>query len=432
MTLRLRRDNRVYFSVGSNRVNASKPIIAAVLMSLLAALALGGGSAPGAAFPGANGRIAYASSQGGDWDIYSMNADGGGKKRLTADPGNDTQPSFSADGRRIVFASDRSGNYDIYSMDADGGEVTRLTTDPGNDTQPSFSPDGTRIAFVSVRFGSWYTDLFLMNADGSGQTRLLSEGGVEEAPTFFPDGQRIAFVRTDQTHKNIFAVGVGGEGLAALTSTASDDRRPSFSPDGQRIAFASRRDGHFEIYTMSSGGGGVAKLTDKPASQMPAYSPDGRLIAFARGGSIFTMNAQGGDEARLTREPGGQAWPSWQPLPGPSGGPGGGRPTPGHGGSSGLRIGKPILDRRRGTAKLPVTVPAAGTLSLRGRRVKSPPRRSLAGAGTVRLLVKPKAGAARALARKGRAKVKVLVTYARKGGGTEARAKAFSLRKTRR
>lgn len=165
---------------------------------------------------------------------------------------------------------------------------------------------------------------------------------------------------------------------------------------------------------------------------MPAYSPDGRLIAFSRGGSIYTMNAGGGGETRLTNEPGSQAWPSWQPIPGATPGGHGASSPSGHGAGSRLRIGKPILDRRRGTAKLPVTVPAAGTLSLRGRLVKSPPRRTVAGARTVKLLVKPKAPTTRTLARKAKAKIKVLVTYARKGGGRETKAKAFSLRMKRR
>ena len=263
-----------------------------------------------------------------------------------------------------------------------------------------------------------------MNADGSNQTRIVSEGGIEETPTFSPDGQRIAFVRTAGPRKNLFAVGTDGGGLTALTHTGADDRQPSFSPNGQRIAFASRRDGKFDVYSMASSGGGATKLTDKPVSQMPAYSPDGQRIAFARGGSIFTMRANGGDEVRLTSEGGAQVWPTWQPLPG---GPGGGGTGEG-GASSKLRIGKPILDRRRGTAKLPVTVPGAGTLKLKGKGVK-PTQRSVGGTVTVKLLVKPKGGALRALAQKGKAKVKVLVTYARKGGDKETGAKTFTLRK---
>src|SRR6185436_20562504 len=107
------------------------------LLGALAVLAIGGGSATGSAFPGGNGRIAYASDQGGSWDVYSMNSDGSGKRRLTSGAGDSTQPAFSADGQRIAFDSNRAGNWDIYAMNADGSGVTRLTTDPGMDTQPT-------------------------------------------------------------------------------------------------------------------------------------------------------------------------------------------------------------------------------------------------------------------------------------------------------
>jgi TolB protein len=413
------------------RASGSRIAFALAPLLLLAAFALGGGPAPAATFPGANGRIAFASNQGGNWDVYTMNADGSGVVRLTTDPGVDTQPSFSPDGQRIAFASDRAGNYDVYTMNADGSGVVRLTTDPGVDTQPSFSPSGAQIAFIGKRGASWYGDVYLMNADGTDQVRLTTQGGIEDGPTFSPDGQRIAFGRTEQTHKHIFTMNAAGAELTALTRGAFDDRQPSFSPDGQRIAFSSRREGHSAVFTMGSDGSGVTKLTGKLSSSMPAYSPDGRLIAFVRGGDVYTMNAGGGGEVPLTAGRGSQAWPSWQPLGGSGGGssPGG---SPGRGASNRLRIGRPILDRRRGTAKLPVTVPAAGTLRLRGKQVKPPPRRSVSGAATVKLPVKPKAAAVRALARRGRAKVKVIVAYSRKGGGVETASKTFALVEKRR
>jgi Tol biopolymer transport system component len=412
------------------RAPGSRIAFALTALLPLAAFALGGGSAPAATFPGANGRIAFASNQGGNWDVYTMNADGSGVVRLTSDPGVDTQPSFSPDGRRVAFASNRSGNFDVYTMNADGSGVTRLTTDPGVDTQPSFSPSGTQIAFIGKRGASWYGDVYLMNADGTDQVRLTTQGGIEDGPTFSPDGLRIAFGRTEAAHKHIFTMNTAGGELTALTQGAFDDRQPSFSPDGQRIAFASRREGRSEIFTMRSDGGGVTKLTGKLPSAMPAYSPDGRLIAFVRGGDVYTMNAGGGNETPLTSGRGSQAWPSWQPLGGPQGPSQG--PPHGAGAANRLRIGKPILNRRRGTAKLPVTLPAAGTLSLRGKQVKSPRKRSVAGPATVKLLVKPKAAAARALARTGRAKVKAIVSFARRGGDRETAAKAFKLLESRR
>ena len=48
----------------------------------------------------------------------------------------------------IAFTSDReNGNFDIYVMNADGSGQTRLTDDPADDFNPSWSPDGGKIAF---------------------------------------------------------------------------------------------------------------------------------------------------------------------------------------------------------------------------------------------------------------------------------------------
>jgi dipeptidyl aminopeptidase/acylaminoacyl peptidase len=405
-----------------HRVRASRSTTAVVfLFLLLGALALSGPSATGAAFPGENGRIAYASNQNGSWDIYSMNADGSGKRQLTNGPGDSTQPSFSADGQRIAFASNRAGNYDIYTMNADGSAVARLTNDPGADTQPTFSPDGSVIAFLGKRGTSWYGHIYLMNADGSNQVRLVGEFGSEERPTFSPDGRTIALGRIEQKHRHIVTMNPAGGELTALTRGAFDDRQPTFSPNGQRIAFSSRRAGHAAIFTMRSDGSAVNKLTGGLPSQMPAYSPDGRQIAFARGGGIYSMNANGGGELRLTKQHGAQAWPTWQPLVGPGAG--------GGGSSGGLRIGKPILDKRHGTAKLPVTVPAAGTISLRGKGIAPLGGRSVGRPATVKLSVKPKRKLANLLKRHMRAKVKVTVSFTPRSGRRETKAKRFTLRR---
>jgi dipeptidyl aminopeptidase/acylaminoacyl peptidase len=53
-------------------------------------------------------------------------------------------------GQKIVFGSVRNGgNHDIFIMDADGSGQTRLTNNPAGDGFPAWSPNGTKIAFVS-------------------------------------------------------------------------------------------------------------------------------------------------------------------------------------------------------------------------------------------------------------------------------------------
>jgi Tol biopolymer transport system component len=103
-------------------------------------------------------------------EIYVMNADGSGTRRLTHSAAYDGEPAWSPDGRKIAFRSTRNGNREIYLMNADGSSQRNLTRNPANDVRPSWSPDGRRIAFISDRDGR--LEAHVMNADGSGQRSL--------------------------------------------------------------------------------------------------------------------------------------------------------------------------------------------------------------------------------------------------------------------
>jgi TolB protein len=106
-------------------------------------------------------------------DIYVMNADGSGKRKLTHNARGNNEPAWSPDGRKIAFRSTRDGNRDIYVMNADGSGKRNLTRNAASDSRPSWSPDGRRIAFISDRDGR--LEAHVMNADGSGQRSLTSQ-----------------------------------------------------------------------------------------------------------------------------------------------------------------------------------------------------------------------------------------------------------------
>ena len=109
-------------------------------------------------------------------EIYVMNADGSGSRRLTHNRAFDGEPAWSPDGRKIAFQSTKAigGNKEIYVMNADGSGKRNLTRNPAKDGRPSWSPDGRRIAFVSDRDGR--LEAHVMNADGSGQRSLTPQG----------------------------------------------------------------------------------------------------------------------------------------------------------------------------------------------------------------------------------------------------------------
>jgi uncharacterized protein YjdB len=133
-------------------------------------------------------RIAFSSNRGGggDYDLYVMDADGGGIRRLTREPGADGSPAWTPDGSKLVFTSARSGVPQIYVMPADSGEARPLTTSAGGNQAPAISPDGRIIAFVSIRDGA--PRIYRMALDGSGQTRATAGMLREACPAFFPNG----------------------------------------------------------------------------------------------------------------------------------------------------------------------------------------------------------------------------------------------------
>ena len=73
---------------------------------------------------------------------------------LTTAAAINVSPAWTPDGREIAFASNRGDGktFDLWTATPDGACLKRVTDAPGNETQPTFSRDG-RAAFVSDRSG---------------------------------------------------------------------------------------------------------------------------------------------------------------------------------------------------------------------------------------------------------------------------------------
>ncbi len=131
-----------------------------------------------------------------DVDIWKSRADGSEAVNLTPDSdANDALPDFSPDGRRIVFRSTRDGNKEIYLMNADGTGLRRLTETQATNTMPSFSSSGDRIAFVSTRHGDYEIYVLDLDDDGSpGEVRRITNSpGRDMHPKFSPDDRWLLF-----------------------------------------------------------------------------------------------------------------------------------------------------------------------------------------------------------------------------------------------
>jgi Tol biopolymer transport system component len=286
-------------------------------------------------------------------DIYVVNADGSGRRRLTQSPQNDGDPVWSPDGRRLAFVRIRGGRADIYVVSADGSGLRRLAhaiaftpmggaPSSGFGANPAWSPDGRKIAFMSNRDGT--DDLFVVSADGSGLRNLTRSQGHDRAriwkgrehkriswfstdgPMWSPDGQKIVFrserdrpseleraaCRPRCEREEIYVIDADGSGLRRLTHNWRFDAAPVWSPDGRKILFVRRR--HPDVYVMNADGSGQRNLTGSvtyplASHQAPTWSPDGRKILFVsnRGGNgeVYVMNADGSGLRKLTQLKGG-------------------------------------------------------------------------------------------------------------------------------
>jgi len=367
-------------------------------------------------------KIAYASNRTGEldvnkWNIWMVGIDGKNPTQLTKDENTakDDFPAWSPDGKKLAFASDQSGNFDIWTIDKDGSVKTQITSSFEVETKPSWSPDGLKIAYakengiyirkvsdgeeIQISSGaddsnpSWSrdgTEIVYNTASGDIYAKKVYTGaltGVITRPILnqtlsglveirgtaldtnfesyklefspnslpyswtainnsntpitngilgtwntasVPDGEYTLRLtvndKAGNSLQNTVAVSVDNDNwkltissLSQLTSSDAWDIEPAWSPDGSKLAFSSNRSGSYDIWIMNADGTGLQNLTNNPAYDgKPVWSPDGTKIAFVsdRSGNkdIWVMNADGsGTPLQLTNLTIIDTDPTWSP-----------------------------------------------------------------------------------------------------------------------
>jgi Tol biopolymer transport system component len=272
-------------------------------------------SAAWAQFPGENGVIAFGRLSPSVDGIATIAAPGDDPAMLLESRGFARLPSYSPDGSRIAFM--RSS--DVWVMDADGTGVRRLTGGRAIERCPRWSPDGSTIVYD--RGG----DLWTVDTSAPDPRRIARTRADEYCPSWSPDGSTIAFVLNGLGRLNF--------DLALMAPDGSDRRRitadrhaqfgPDWAPDGSAIVYNHYDPfGIAEIFTIEPDGTNRTLVYgDAPRGAYdPVYSPDGLSIAFARdhrgraARDIWVVGVDGSDPTRATRGRAYDTAPGWQPL----------------------------------------------------------------------------------------------------------------------
>jgi Tol biopolymer transport system component len=233
--------------------------------------------------------------------------------------GNDEKrPTNSGDSRtdpptagRYVDAPDGSiafmrpgeiGEFDIWSVQPNGSGLRRLTQSPSNrsDYNPDWSPDGSSVLFERRNLEEGGDDLHIVQADGTGLRQVIDCSGdcwSDNEARWSPDGKRIAFGRASGPrsvgHPTKIAIHVGsanGRDIRQVSRPPKgyEDHYPTWSPDGRTIVFQRDRStempraGKFIAVNVRTGAERVVYRLPRwaPGSGIPAFSPDGKWILF--------------------------------------------------------------------------------------------------------------------------------------------------------
>ncbi|NQZ01517.1 MAG: M28 family peptidase [Bdellovibrionales bacterium] len=209
-------------------------------------------------------RSRYSWDYDENYDLFEASSTGKILKRLTKEKGYDAEGSYSPDGKYVAFSSNRhayepgvdeamakrmkldpSYGLEIYIMNADGSGVKRLTNTDGYDGGPFFSPDGKRITWRRFAKDGHTAEVYTMNIDGSDKKQITKMKAMSWAPFYHPSGDYLIYTTNIHGYSNFELYIVDAEGQkppVRVTDLVGFDGLPVFLPNGRQMAW-SRKNG---------------------------------------------------------------------------------------------------------------------------------------------------------------------------------------------
>jgi len=165
------------------------------------------------------------------FDVFKMNADGSNQTKLFS---NGSAAYVCGDSTNGIIAFNSNGDplgtnpvnpnglrdFEIFTMDMNGGHVFQVTNNTVLDSGPKWSPDCSMIVYNSLDAGN-SLDVHRINADGTGDVDLTNTPGVFDAfAAWSPNGARIVFSSNRDVNFEIYSMNaIDGHNVKRLTFT---------------------------------------------------------------------------------------------------------------------------------------------------------------------------------------------------------------------
>ena len=183
-----------------------------------------------------------------------MNADGSGVRKLTSEPSDDLEPTWSRDGRKIAFTSDRAGGKrNVWTIDVDpdgtglGKNPTQVAAGTLGIDGPAFSPavEPARLRQgARHRAGLRHLRHRPRRRAPPAERCLTFKTAPDQDPAWSPDGTEILFTRDTGGERDLFllrADTVESERPVTVPGDGSRFQQPAWSPGGRRAAAGRHR-----------------------------------------------------------------------------------------------------------------------------------------------------------------------------------------------
>lgn len=216
--------------------------------------------------------IAYTSYRTGFQDIIVSYIYEGRYSNPTAGTSDKQNflPAWSPDGARLAFTSNRDGNSEIYVINRDGSGLRRLTNHPSIDVTPTWSPTGKQLAFTSDRTGS--PQIWVMNDDGSEPHKITNEQKCDRPTWSISPNNEIAYASQTGAGFDIRIYDFAAGTSRTVTDGIGSNESPAFSPNGRHIAFTSTRAGKAQIFVIDRDGKNLLQITRNGMNRYPNWS----------------------------------------------------------------------------------------------------------------------------------------------------------------
>ncbi len=254
-------------------------------------------------------------------DIFVMQHDGYGLRRVSKPKSLNILPTWSPDGSRLLFTSYVRRNPDLYMVPFLGTRLPRRVSKRiGLNAGAAFSPDGKKVAITLTRDGN--PEIYVLSTRRTTRRgwriirRLTSHPGIDTSPTWSPDGSKIVWVSNRYGNPQLWIMNADGTHKRRLTRRGYYNQTPAWCPvkGSPLIAFTSRKSGRFSVFLYNVRTGTYRRITGRRHgnNEEPTWAPNCRLLAFASSrGGIWVSNLDGTAQTQIYR--GKAQQPRWGP-----------------------------------------------------------------------------------------------------------------------